>query len=112
MQPDQVENCLSLFRVEVEPRKKRVRQFNALACMLSGAPRLAGVVQEQSEKKQVEPVDFRQQLRQALFVVVRRLAEGMHIVDRQEGMFVYGVSVIAVADDQGINPVELGDQHL
>src|SRR5580693_8264546 len=39
------------------------------------------------------------------------LAQAMYVVDGEEGVLVDGVSVIAIADDQGIDAVELGDQH-
>jgi hypothetical protein len=66
----------------------------------------------QSQQKQVKAVDFRQELGQALFVVVNGLAQSVHVVDGQEGMFIHRVAVIAVADNQGVDAVELGDEHL
>ena len=112
MQADELENRLALFGVEVEPRQEAVGQLDALAGMLAVAAALAGVVQQQREQEQIEAVDLRQQLRQALFVVVRRLAQAVHVVDGQEGVLVDGVAVIAVANDQRVDAVELGNQHL
>ena len=65
-----------------------------------------------ASKKQIEAVDFRQQLREALLVLVGGLAQAVHIVDGEEGVLVDGVAVIAVANDQRVDAVELGDQHL
>ena len=72
----------------------------------------AGVVQQQRQQEQIEPVDLRQQLRQPLLVARGRLAQAVHVVDGQEGVLVHGVAVIAVADHQRVDAVELGDQHL
>ena len=97
-------------------KSSRARKLSAsstlCAGVLAGAARLAGVVQQQRQQKQIEPVDLRQQLRQALLVVVRGLAQAVHVVDGEEGVLVDGVAVIAVANDQRIDAVELGDQHL
>ena len=101
-----------LLGVEVQPRQKAVGQFHALHRMLAGAPRLARVVQQQRQQKQIQPVDLRQQLRQPLLVVVRRLPQPVHVVDGQKRVLVHGVAVIAVADHQRIDAVELRNQHL
>ncbi len=113
MQPDELEDGLALFGVEVEAGEESCRPARRSAPVCSPVRRrLAGVVQQQGEQEQVEAVDFRQQLRQALLVLVRRLAEAVHVVDGEEGVLVDGVAVVAVADDQGVDAVELGDQHL
>ena len=42
---------------------------------------------------------------------MRGLAQRMDVVDGEEGVLVDGVAVIAVADDQRVDAVELGDEH-
>ena len=111
MQADELENRLALFGVEVEAGEEAVGQLDALAGVFAGAAALAGVVQQQGEQEEVEAVDFGEQLREALLVVVRGLAQAVHVVDGEEGVLVDGVAVIAVADDQGVDAVELGDEH-
>ncbi len=97
-------------------KSSRARKLSASSTLCAGvfaaAPAFAGVVQQQRKQEEIEPIDLRQQLRQALFVVVRRLAQAVHVVDGQEGVFIDRVAVIAVANDQRIDAVELGDQHL
>jgi len=51
-------------------------------------------------------------LGKALFVVVSGLEEAVDVIDDQEGVLIDGVAVIAVADNQGVNAVKLGDEHL
>ena len=41
-----------------------------------------------------------------------RLAERMNIVDGEEGMLVDGVAMIGIANYQGVDAVEFGDQQL
>ena len=40
------------------------------------------------------------------------LAQAVDVVDGEEGVLVDGVAVIAVADDEGVDAVELGNEHL
>ena len=40
-----------------------------------------------------------------------KLLEAVHVVDGEEGVFIDGIAVIAVANDQGIDAVEFGDEH-
>jgi len=47
-----------------------------------------------------------------VFPVVGGLAQGVDVVDGEEGVLVDGVAVVAVADDEGVDAVELGDEHL
>ena len=112
MQPDELENLVALLGVEVQPRHKAVGQFDALPGMFAAAPAFAGIVQQQRQQEEIEAVDLRQQLRETLFVVVRGLAQAVHVVDGEEGMLVDGVAVIAVANHQRIDAVKLGNQHL
>ena len=112
MQADELENGLALFGVEVEAGEKAVGQLDALLRVLAGAAAFAGVVQQQGEEEEVEAVDFGEQLRQALLVLVRGRAQGVDIVDDEEGVLVDGVAVVAVADDERVDAVELGDEHL
>jgi len=72
---------------------------------------LAGVVEQEGEEKQVEAVDFGQELGQALLVFVDRLAEAVDVVDGEEGVLVDGVAVIRIPNNQGVDPMELGDEH-
>ena len=111
MQADELENGLALFGVEVEAGEEAVGEFDALAGVFAGAAALAGVVQQQGEEEKIEAVDFRQQLREALFVVVGGLAQAVDVVDGEEGVLVDGVAVIAVADDERVDAVEFGDEH-
>ena len=111
MEADELEDGLALLGVEVQPGEEGVGQLDALAGMLAGAAGLAGVVKQQGEQEEVEAVDLRQQLGQALFVVVGGLAQAVDVVDGEEGVLVDGVAVIAVANDQGVDAVELGDEH-
>ena len=111
MQADELENGVALLGVEVEAGEKAVGQLDALLRMLAGAAALAGVVQEQGEEEEVEAIDFRQQLGEALLVLVGGRAQGVDVVDDEEGVLVDGVAVIAVADDERVDAVELGDEH-
>jgi len=79
--------------------------------MFAGAARLAGVVQQQCQQEQIEAIDLRKQLRQALFIVVCWRAQAMHIVDTKEGVLVDGVAMITVANHQRIDAMEFGNQH-
>jgi hypothetical protein len=81
MQADELENGLALLGIEVEAGEKAVGQLDALLRVLAGAAALAGVVQEQREEEEVEAVDFRQQLREALLVLVGGLAQAVDVVD-------------------------------
>ena len=112
MQADELEDGFALFGVEIEASQEAVGQFDALAGVLAGAAALAGVVQQQGQQEEVEAIDFGQQLREALFVVVRGLAQAVHVVDGEEGVLIDGVAVVAVADDEGVDAVELRDEHL
>ena len=112
MQADELEDGLALFGVEVEAGEEAVGELDALAGVFAGAAALAGVVEQQREQEEIEAVDFRQQLRKAVFVVVRGLAQAVDVVDGEEGVLVDGVAVVAVADDEGVDAVELGDEHL
>ena len=47
-----------------------------------------------------------------MFVVVGGLAKTMDVVDGKEGVLVHGVAMIAIANYQGVNPMEFRDQHL
>jgi hypothetical protein len=49
---------------------------------------------------------------EALLVVLHGAAQGVDVVDGEEGVFVDGVAVVAVANDQRVDAVELGDEHL
>jgi hypothetical protein len=80
--------------------------------MVAGAPSLARVMHKQGEEEEVEPVDLRQQGSKALFPRNVRLAQGMNIVDDQEGMLVDRVAMIRIANDQRVDAVELGNQQL
>ena len=112
MQADELENRLALLGVEVQPGQECVGQLHALPGMFAGAAGLAGVVQQQRQQEEIEAVDLRQQLRQPLLVVVGGLAQAVDVVDGQEGVLVDGIAVIAVANHQGVDAVELGNQHL
>src|SRR6266568_4594274 len=46
-----------------------------------------------------------------MFVIVGRLTQAVHVVDGEESVFVDGVAVIAVTDDEGVDTVEFGYQH-
>jgi len=72
-------------------------------------PGLAGVVEEQASRE-IEAVDFRKQLGEALFVVVDGLAEEVDVA-MTGSVLVDSVAVITVADDQGVDAVKLGDEH-
>ncbi len=98
--------------IEVEAGQEAVGQLDALAGVLAGAAAFAGVVQQQCQKEKIEAIDFGKQLREAVFVVVGGLAQAVHIVDGEKGVLVDGVAVIAVADDESVDAVELGDEHL
>jgi hypothetical protein len=111
MEADEVEDGLALLGVEVEAGEESVSQLDALSSVLAGAPGFAGVVEEQGKEKKVEAVDFREQLSEALFVIVGGLAKTVDVMDGQEGVLVDGIAVIAVADDQCVNAVKLGDEH-
>ncbi len=93
----------ALFSVEVEPRKKAVGEFNTLPCVLSAATAFASVMHQQGQQEQVEPVDFRQQLREPMFIVVRGLAQAVDVVDDEESVLVDGVAVIAIANYKRID---------
>ena len=80
--------------------------------MLAGAAGFSGVVKQEGQQEEIEAVDLRQKLGQALFVFVGGLAERVDVVDGEEGMLIHRVAVVAVADDQRIDAVELGNQHL
>ncbi|MEI9967939.1 MAG: hypothetical protein WDM87_04665 [Terracidiphilus sp.] len=101
-----------LFGVEVEAGEKAVGQFNTLLRVLSGAAAFAGVMQKQREKKEVEAIDFRKQLGETLLLLAGGRAQLVDIVDDEEGVLVDGVAVVAVADDERVDAVELGDEHL
>ena len=97
-------------------KSRRARKLSASSTLcvrvLAGAAGLAGVVQQQGKEEEIEAVDFREQLRQALLVLVGGRAQGVHVVDDEEGVLVDGVAVVAVADDERVDAVELGNQHL
>ena len=67
---------------------------------------------EQRQEEEVEAVDLGQQGGKAPLPGKVRLAQGMHVIDHQEGVLVDGVAMIRVADDQGVDAVELGDEQL
>ena len=112
VQADELEDGFALFGVEVQAGEEGVGQFDALAGVFAGAAGLAGVVQQQGEQEEVEAIDLRQQLGEALLVVADRLAKAVDVVDGEQGVLVDGVAVIAVANHQGVDAVELGDEHL
>ena len=109
---DEPQDRFALLGIEIEARQEAVGEFDALARMFAAAAAFAGIVQQQREQEEIEAVDFGQQLREALFAVMRGLAQAVHVVDGEEGVLVDGVAVVAVANDQRIDAVELGDQHL
>ena len=103
---------VALLGVEIEAGQKAVGQLDALLRMLAGAAALAGVVQQQGEKEEIDAIDFREQLREALLVLVGGRAQAVDVVDDQEGVLVDGVAVVAVANDERVDAVEFGNQHL
>ena len=111
MQADELEDGLALLEVEFEAGQEAIGQLDALLRVLAGAAALAGVVQQKGEEEEIEAVDLRQQLRQALLVLIGGGAQGVHVVDDQEGVLVDGVAVVAIADNESVNAVELGDEH-
>ena len=111
METDELEDGFALFGVEVEAGEEGIGEFDTLRGVFSGAAGLAGVVEQESKQKQVEAVDLRQKLREAMLVVAGGLAEAVDVVDGEEGVLIDGVAVIAVANDQGVDAVELGDEH-
>ena len=72
---------------------------------------LAGVVQEQGEQEEVEAVDLRKELGEALLVFVGGLAQAVDVVDGEEGVLIDGVAVIGIPNHQGVNAVELRNEH-
>ena len=80
--------------------------------VIAGAAGLAGVVHEQREQKQVEAVDFGQEPGETLFPLVMRLAEGVDVIDDEEGVLVDGVAMVGVADDERVDAMEFGDEQL
>src|ERR1700692_480411 len=62
--------------------------------------------------EEVEAFEFWEQGAQALLVIVQGAAEAVDVVDGEEGVFVDGVAVVAVADDEGVDAVERGDGDL
>jgi hypothetical protein len=59
MEANELENGLPLLGVEIEPSKECVREFHALGGMFAGAAGLAGVVEQEREEEEIEPVNFR-----------------------------------------------------
>jgi hypothetical protein len=59
MEANELENGLALLGVKVEPREKCVREFHALGGMLAGAAGFAGVVEQEREEEEIEPVNLR-----------------------------------------------------
>ena len=112
MQADELNDGLALFAVKLQAGQQRVGQLDAGSDVVLVAAGLAGIMQQQGEQEEIEAVDLRQQLGKPLLVFVRGLAQAVDIVDGQEGMLIDGVAMIAVANDQGVNAVELRDQHL
>ncbi len=108
MQADELEDGLALFGVEVEAGKEAVGELDGLDGVIASAAALAGVMKQEREQEEIEAIDFGQQLREAVLVVLRGLAEGVDVVDGEEGMLVDGVAVVAVADDESVDAVELG----
>ena len=109
---NELEDGIAFFGVEVQAGEEGVGQFDAGGDVVVGAPGLAGVVEQQSEEEEVEAIDFRQKLGEALIVFMGGLTQAVDIVDDEEGMFIDCVAVITVADDQGVDAVKLGDEHL
>ena len=68
-------------------------------------------MQQQRQQEQVEPVDLRQQPGQPLLVFVRGLAQAVYVVNTKKSVLVDGIAVIAVANHQRVDAVELGNQH-
>ena len=112
MQADELENGVALLGVEVEAGEKTVGQLDTLLRVLAGAAAFAGVVQEQGEEEEIEAVDFGEQLGEALLVLACGRAQGVDVVDDQKGVLVDGVAMVAVADDERVDAVEFGDEHL
>ena len=71
METNEFQDLVALLGVKVQPRHEAVGEFNTLPGMFAAAPAFAGIVQQQREQEEIEPVNFRQQLRETLFVVVR-----------------------------------------
>ncbi len=105
----------ALFYVEVEAGEDAVGEFDGLHGVFAGAAGFAGVVEKDREEEQVETVHFREQSTEPFGVVMQGtggwLAQGMNIVDGEEGVFIDGVAVVAVANNERINAMELGNQH-
>ena len=109
---DDAADGFALFGVEFEAGEETFAELDAVAGVIAGAARFASVVHEQSEEKQVEAVDFREQTSEAFFPFMLRLAEAVDVVDDVESVFVDGVAVPGIADDERLDAVKLGDDEL
>ena len=104
-------NGLAFLGVEVEAGEQAFGEFDAGCAMIAVAPRLAGIVQQQGEQEQVEAIKLRQQRREALIAVGTRLAQLMDVIYDEEGVFVDGIAMVRVADDECVYAVKFGDEQ-
>ncbi len=80
MELDEREDRLALLGIEVEPGQEGVGQLDALAGVLAGATSLPVSCNSSASRNRSRRVDLRQELGQALFVVVNGLAQAVHVV--------------------------------
>ena len=88
MQADELENRLPFLSVKIETGEECICQFDALAGVFTSAACFAGVVQQQGQQEEVETIDLRQQLGQAMLEIMGGLAKAMDVVDGEEGVLV------------------------
>ena len=94
-------------------RAKRLSASSTLCAQWSPVRRALPVsCMSSARRKRSRRSISRQQRGEALLPVVSRLAQGVHVVDDQEGVLIDGVAMIGVADDQRINAVEFGNDKL
>ena len=112
MVADEPPHLIAFFQIEFQASEQTICQLHALYGVVAGAAGLSGVMHQQCEEEQIETVDFFKQSGKASFPGGLRLAEGVHIVDDEEGMFVDGITVVGVADDQRVDAMEFGNEQL
>ncbi len=120
---DEVLDDAALVGVELHAVEEVLRHARGLFGVVGRVAALAGIVHERGEIEQLGMRQIGQQAAEAALPLEQKIgaavgqrldwiAQGVERVDQHEGVLVYGVAVVGVADDESVDAEELGHDEL